>query len=57
MNAAYAAALPSPTVFYVANVLLRLVLGTAAGWLIWKWRRDGRVVPLLIASLAGFYLA
>lgn len=58
MNAAYVAALPSPTLFYVGNVLLHLVLGTAAtAWLIWKWRRDGRVVPLLIAALAGAYLA
>jgi len=58
INAAYVAALPSPTIFYVGNVLLHLVLGTAAtGWLIWKWRRSGLMVPLLIASLAGAYLA
>ena len=57
LNAAYVAALPSPTLFYVGNVLLHLVLGTAAtAWLIWKWRRDGRVIPLLIAALAGAYL-
>ena len=58
MNAAYVAALPSPTIFYVANVVLHLGLGAAAaGWLIWKWRRSGRMVPLLVASLAGAYLA
>jgi len=58
LNAAYVAALPSPTLFYVGNVILHLVLGTAAaGWLIWKWRRDGRMIPLLIAALAGAYLA
>ena len=58
LNAAYVAALPSPTIFYVANVLLHLVLGTAAaGWLIWKYRTSGIVAPLLLASLAGFYLA
>ena len=58
LNAAYVAALPSATIFYIANVVLHLVLGTAAaGWLIWKWRRSGRMVPLLIASLVGCYLA
>ena len=58
LNAAYVAALPSPTIFYVANVLLHLVFGTAAcAWLIWKWRRSGRMVPLLLASLFGAYLA
>ncbi len=58
LNAAYVAALPSPTLFYVGNVLLHLVLGTAAcGWLIWKWRTSGRVAPLLLASLFGVYLA
>jgi tetratricopeptide (TPR) repeat protein len=58
MNAAYVAAFPSPTIFYVGNVLLHLALGAAAaGWLIWKWRRNGRMIPLLVASLAGAYLA
>ncbi len=58
MNAAYVAALPSPTLFYVANVVMHLVLGTAAAaWLIWKWRRSGLMVPLLLASLFGVYLA
>jgi len=58
LNAAYVAALPSPTIFYVANVVLHLVLGAAASaWLIWKWRRSGLMVPLLIASLVGVYLA
>jgi Flp pilus assembly protein TadD len=58
LNAAYVAALPSPTIFYVGNVLLHLLLGTAAaGWLIWKYRTSGIVAPLLLASLAGFYLA
>ncbi len=51
-------ALPSPTIFYVGNVLLHLALGAAAaGWLIWKWRRSGLVVPLAASAVAGLYLA
>jgi len=58
MNAAYVAALPSPTIFYVANVIMHIVLGAAAaGWLIWKSRKSGQMLPLLVASLIGFYLA
>lgn len=39
-------------------MLLHLLLGAAAtGWLIWKWRSSGRVVPLTLAALAGLYLA
>ena len=53
-NAAYVAALPSATIFYVANVLLHLVLGAAGvGWLLWKWRRSARALPLAAAALAG----
>ncbi len=56
-NAAYVAALPSATVFYVANVLLHIVLGAAGvGWLLWKWRRSARALPLAAAALAGLYL-
>lgn len=58
LNAAYVAALPSPTIFYVANVLLHLVLGSAVtGWLIWKWRRGGRAAPLVLAAGTGVWLA
>jgi Flp pilus assembly protein TadD len=57
LNAAYVAALPSATVFYVANVLLHVVLGAAAvGLLLWRHRHTPRAVPLLIAALLGLYL-
>ncbi len=57
LNAAYVAALPSPTMFYVVNVLLHLLLGAAAaGLLAWRWRRDPKVIPLVIGSVLGVYL-
>ncbi|HKD06165.1 MAG TPA: tetratricopeptide repeat protein [Bryobacteraceae bacterium] len=57
LNAAYVAALPSPTIFYVANVLLHLALGIGATvWLCWAWRRSPRVIPLAAAGLLGVYL-
>ena len=57
LNAAYVAALPSPTIFYVANVLLHLALGAAtAAVLIWRYRRSPKSLPLLIAALLGIYL-
>ena len=41
LNAAYLAALPSPTVFYIANAVLHLALGAAAViWLGFTWRRS-----------------
>ncbi len=56
-NAAYVAALPSATIFYVGNVLLHVALGAAGvGWLLWKWRRSARALPLAAAALAGVYL-
>lgn len=56
-NAAYVAALPSATIFYVANVLLHIVLGAAGvGWLLWRYRRSPRAVPLAIAAALGLYL-
>jgi Flp pilus assembly protein TadD len=58
LNAAYVAALPEPSIVYIANVLLHLVLGTAAVvWLAYRWRRSLKVIPLVIAALLGFYLA
>ena len=54
LNAAYVAALPSATVFYVANVLLHLVLGAAV--VIVLARRRLQFVPLLCAGLLGAYL-
>jgi len=57
INAAYVAALPSPTIFYVANVLLHLALGIAATvWLCWASRRSPKVIPLVAAGLLGVYL-
>ena len=57
LNAAIVAALPSPTIFYVVNVLLHLVLGTAAvGALLWQYRRDAKAIPLAIAGGLGVYL-
>ncbi len=57
LNAAYVAALPSPTVFYVANVLLHLVLGLAGAVLLcWQWRSSPRVALLAVAALFGGFL-
>jgi Tfp pilus assembly protein PilF len=57
LNVAYVAALPSATILYVVNVLLHLVLGSAAAlWLCWNWRRSPKVIPLAAAVLAGVYL-
>jgi len=57
LNATYVAAAPSATVFYVANVLLHIVLGAAgAGWLLWRFRRSAKAIPLLLASILGLYL-
>src|SRR5271166_4760326 len=57
LNAAYVAALPSPTIFYVANVLLHVVLGVAGAVLLcWQWRRSPRVALLAVAALLGGFL-
>ena len=57
LNAAYVAAVPSPTVFYIANVLLHLLLGAAAVvWLASVYRRSAMVAPLVLAGLLGAYL-
>src|SRR3954452_17298648 len=57
LNAAYVAALPSATVFFVANVLLHLVLGGAvAALLLYRNRHAWKALPLLVASLFGLYL-
>ncbi len=56
-NAAYVAALPSATVFYISNVLLHIVLGAAGvGWLLYQSRQTPRALPLALASLLGLYL-
>ncbi len=57
LNAAYVAALPAASLFYVANVLLHLVLGTATVvWLARTWRRSPKFVPLAAAAAIGVYL-
>ena len=57
LNAAYIAALPSPTIFYVVNVLLHPVLAAVAVfWLARRWRRSARLVPLALAAAIGVYL-
>jgi Flp pilus assembly protein TadD len=57
LNIAYVVALPSATILYVVNVLLHLVLGTAAAlWLCWNWRRSPKAIPLAAAVIAGVYL-
>ena len=57
LNAAYTAALPSATIFYIANVLLHLALGAAAVlWLGFAWRRSLKVAPLVLAGICGVYL-
>src|SRR6478672_3106761 len=57
LNAAYVAALPSATIFYVANMLLHVGLGVAAaGLLIWRFRRSPRALPFFLAALLGLYL-
>jgi hypothetical protein len=57
LNAGYVASAPSATVFYIANVLLHLVLGAASVvWLAFAFRRSPRVVPLVLAGVLGVYL-
>jgi len=57
LNAAYTAALPSPTVFYIANMVLHLALGAGVVlWLCYAKRNSPRAVPLALAGLLGVYL-
>ncbi|MEO8052832.1 MAG: tetratricopeptide repeat protein, partial [Acidobacteriota bacterium] len=57
LNAAYTAALPSATIFYVANIVLHLALGAAVIlWLGFIWRRSPKVAPLVLAGILGIYL-
>jgi len=57
LNAGYVAAAPSATVFYIANVLLHLLLGAVSvAWLGFRYRRNYKVVPLLLAGVLGVYL-
>jgi hypothetical protein len=59
LNTAYIAAFASPTIFYMGNVVLHLVLGVALGiMLLWFIRRMPWAGSLfLIAALAGVFLA
>jgi len=46
VNTAYITAFPSPTLFYMANALLHLVLGLALTVLLVRlWRREARAAP------------
>src|SRR5437764_944585 len=58
INSAYIAAFPSATVFYVANVVLHLVLGlglmAAAAFAIKRYPREGGA--FLAAGLPAIYL-
>ncbi len=57
LNAAYVAALPSATIFYVANVLLHVALGIAGAVLLcWQWRRSPKITPLALSALLGGFL-
>ena len=57
LNAAYLSAFPTATLFYVANLLLHLAVGTALTlWLIWKWRVSAKGLPLALTLLTGLYL-
>jgi Flp pilus assembly protein TadD len=51
------AALPAANLFYIANALLHLALGTGVMvWLATKWRRSLKLAPLGIAAALGLYL-
>ena len=57
MNAAYVAALPTATIFYVANVALHLLLGlSGVVALCWQWRRSPKIALLLAAAVLGGFL-
>ena len=57
LNAAYVAALPSATIFYVANVLLHVVLGLAGVIVLcWQWRRSPKIAVLVVTALLGGFL-
>jgi Flp pilus assembly protein TadD len=59
INTAYVAALPSPTIFYMGNVLLHLVLGVALTIALFFLVREFPVAAgfFLAASALGVYLA
>jgi tetratricopeptide (TPR) repeat protein len=59
INTAYIAAFASPTIFYMSNVVLHLVLGTALAILLLWFIREMRVAGalFLVAALAGIFLA
>src|SRR5690349_2522018 len=57
LNAAYVAALPSATMFYVANVLLHVIVGLGGVVVLcWQWRRSPKIAALVIAALLGGFL-
>jgi Flp pilus assembly protein TadD len=57
LNAGYVVALPSATIFYVANVLLHVVIGLAGVVVLcWQWRRSPKISVLVVAALLGGFL-
>ena len=59
LNSAYLAALPSPTIFYVANMLLHLFLGVAVLAISLKLARQHPQASgaMLVAGAVGLYVA
>ncbi|MBS1856987.1 MAG: tetratricopeptide repeat protein [Acidobacteria bacterium] len=59
VNSAYLVAFPSPTIFYVANMLLHLALGIVllAGAVVVVRRYPRESGAILVAGAAGLYLA
>ena len=59
INTAYIAAFASPTIFYMSNVVLHLLMGTALAILLLWFIREMRVAGalFLVAALAGIFLA
>jgi tetratricopeptide (TPR) repeat protein len=63
LNSGYISAFATPSIFYVGNVLLHIVLGIAATvlfiqWIRPRWQKTGVAAGLLFASAAlGLYLA
>ena len=59
-NSAYLAGFATPSVFYMANVLLHIVFGVVAvAWFAWTVRREHKwgAVLLIASSLVGLWLA
>ena len=53
VNTAYIAALPSPTLFYMGNVVLHLVLGLALTVAAFRLRREAAAAPGRLPHMRG----